>query len=173
MADMNLPATFALFDRGTIASAVEVLVAVLDAMDGDTDIELNGDELDGSMGEDDFCAHNQGIWPGPGCPMSDPGEEDDPSGQHDEDGINTVFPVRDGPGCPLNDEDRDDPADRAGHKRRIWRTRCFGRYRQYLDLRTSSIGSKLARYELIHLPIVPSRRSLLRRKRGVPRRPRA
>ena len=63
---------FSGFDRDTLASAVEVLVTVLDAMDGDADLEAVGDELDGSAGEDDFYSHSN--WSGePGCPISDPG----------------------------------------------------------------------------------------------------
>jgi len=67
---------FATFDRATIASAVEVLVCVLDALDGDPDLE-----------------------------------DDDPSGQCDEDGINTAYGMvrytvgGSGPGCPISDDD--------------------------------------------------------------------
>ncbi|WP_230291027.1 hypothetical protein [Croceicoccus sp. Ery5] len=35
--------------------------------------EANGDERDGSMGEDDFCVHNTGGDYGAGCPVADPG----------------------------------------------------------------------------------------------------
>lgn len=52
----------------------------LDELDGDVDVEANGDELDGSLGEDDFHAQPWTVWTGPGCPVSDPGEHDD----HDE-----------------------------------------------------------------------------------------
>jgi hypothetical protein len=45
----------------------------LDEMDGDPDLEANGDELDGSLGEDDFCDHNADWLGHPGCPLSDPG----------------------------------------------------------------------------------------------------
>lgn len=48
----------------------------LDELDGDTDVEANGDELDGSLGEDDFHSHGTTPWDGPGCPVSDPGEPD-------------------------------------------------------------------------------------------------
>ena len=41
-------------------------------MDGDPDVELNGDELDGTRGEDDFCDHNANWLGQPGCPVSDP-----------------------------------------------------------------------------------------------------
>ena len=52
----------------------------LDELDGDPDLELNGDELDGSLGEDDFHSPSTSPWTGPGCPISDPGEDED----HDE-----------------------------------------------------------------------------------------
>ena len=58
--------------RPAIERLTEALIAGLDALDGDPDVELNGDELDGSMGEDDF--HDQNAnWRGePGCPVADP-----------------------------------------------------------------------------------------------------
>ena len=60
---------------GAMATA---LIASLDRIDGDADLEPepdepNGDERDGSMGEDDFCIHNTGGDCGAGCPVSDPG----------------------------------------------------------------------------------------------------
>ena len=47
------------------------LVERLDLIDGDPDIEANGDELDGSGGEDDFTPQGSGF-DGPGCALSDP-----------------------------------------------------------------------------------------------------
>lgn len=115
MGKMDFASAFASFDRGTIASAVEVLVAVLDTMDGDIDVEPNGDELDGTAAEDDFYPHGagreklrqvgepnpadrffcpHGNWRGePGCPISDPDSAVDDKGcddtnddrEHDED----------------------------------------------------------------------------------------
>jgi hypothetical protein len=61
-------------ERAAVEAAVEQLIAVLDAADGDPDVELNGDELDGmNAGEDEF-QHHYGL--GPGCPISDPGGGD-------------------------------------------------------------------------------------------------
>lgn len=58
--------------RPLLARMVAKIIDRLDEMDGDSDVELNGDELDGSRGEDDF-----GILPnwilGPGCPIADGG----------------------------------------------------------------------------------------------------
>lgn len=43
--------TVALFERDDIESAVDSLIALLDARDGDADLEPNGDELDASWPE--------------------------------------------------------------------------------------------------------------------------
>ena len=66
-----------------IADTIEGLIAFLDDLGGDTDLEANGDELDGSNGEDEFMHH--GHW-GPGCPIADPDKGDDEDGEH-EDGV--------------------------------------------------------------------------------------
>lgn len=67
--------------REGISLAVEALIAKLDTMDGDSDVELNGDETDGGGAEDEACAYFQHN--GPGCTVSDPdgynGDEDDHS----------------------------------------------------------------------------------------------
>ena len=83
-----------------IAEAIEVLIDVLDMLGGDPDRE------DATDLEDDFSlsALAVALSPGPGCKISDPGEEDDPSGQCDEDGINTVYPSGFGAGCVVADE---------------------------------------------------------------------
>lgn len=52
-----------------IGHAIEILMDVLDLMDGDADVELNGDERDGQPSEDEFMLHGTH---GPGCPLSDP-----------------------------------------------------------------------------------------------------
>lgn len=49
------------------------LIASLDRLDGDCDIEPNGDERDGSLGEDDFHVQNTGGDYAAGCPIADPG----------------------------------------------------------------------------------------------------
>mgnify|MGYP004500130161 CR=1 FL=1 len=60
--------------RPVLSRLTTRLIDHMDAIDGDADLELNGDEFDGSLGEDDF--HEQSAdWLGyPGCPLSDPGE---------------------------------------------------------------------------------------------------
>jgi hypothetical protein len=58
-------------ERQAIEATVERLIALLDVSDGDPDVELNGDELDGrTTGEDEFQHH---YVSGPGCPVSNPG----------------------------------------------------------------------------------------------------
>ena len=59
------------YDRAKVEAFVEISISLLDLIDGDPDIELNGDELDGSHCEDCFIDFGSGA--GPGCPVSDPG----------------------------------------------------------------------------------------------------
>ena len=54
-----------------IADTIEGLIAFLDELGGDPDTEPNGDELDGTAGEDDFYPHSNWLAQ-PGCPISDP-----------------------------------------------------------------------------------------------------
>ena len=60
------------FSRDELSGFIAVAIDLLDLAEGDTDLEPNGDELDGSLGEDDW--HPAGLaFAGPGCPISDPG----------------------------------------------------------------------------------------------------
>ena len=63
--------------RPELARLVQHAIDRMDDIDGDPDLELNGDGADGSMGECDF--HDQNAnWAGlPGCPISDPGEDEE------------------------------------------------------------------------------------------------
>ena len=64
------------YDRGALEDIAAAAIEIMDLMDGDPDLEPNGDELDGTSGEDDFIDHNA-SWQGhPGCPVSDPPEDD-------------------------------------------------------------------------------------------------
>ncbi len=88
-------AVMAQFDRDKIASAVEVLVNLLDVLDGDPDLE-------GECSEDEISRCSDMGRPargdGPGCDIADAG------GVHDEDGINTMFLLdAEGAGCPISD----------------------------------------------------------------------
>lgn len=66
-----------------IAETVEGLVEVLDAASGDPDLEA-GDA------EDDFTDHRRAPWRGPGCPIADAGEDDDPAEEDDPAGGDVV-----------------------------------------------------------------------------------
>lgn len=66
------------YPRPVIERLVAKLIDHLDEWDGDADLEPNGDELDGTDAEDEVLhdfGHN-GLH-GPGCPISDPGEDED------------------------------------------------------------------------------------------------
>lgn len=71
-----------------IAAQIEALIATLDKLDGDTDVELNGDELDGNgTAEDEFYPHGRHDHANPGCPLADPGGGDADDEGEKEDGI--------------------------------------------------------------------------------------
>ena len=77
----SLPAISAIlarYDRDTLAAFIPVAIDLLDATDGDIDVEPNGDEVDGNFSEDDFVEHG-GF--GPGCLIADTGMGD--RGDHD------------------------------------------------------------------------------------------
>ena len=63
--------------RPALARLVQHAIDRMDDIDGDPDLERNGDEADGSLGEDDFHDQNANWMGYPGCPMSDPGEDDE------------------------------------------------------------------------------------------------
>lgn len=58
--------------RHDLEALTECLIDRLDRLEPDPDVERNGDELDGTGAEDDFCPQNE-DWKGePGCPLADP-----------------------------------------------------------------------------------------------------
>lgn len=154
------------FDRLKVEAFAEISIALLDLIDGDCDIEdadadrePNGDELDGSMGEDDFCAHDV-PWclQGPGCPLGDPDQAVDDKG------------------CDDINDDREpedytealafsDPLAHAEQTKRIQQTRCY-------RVRSPFVGGGIE-HRLLVEPEMPTKRQLLKRKRGVPKCPRA
>jgi hypothetical protein len=74
----RLPAEIALslipsLPRPALERLVQRLIDGLDDMDPDSDLEPNGDELDGGTAEDDFIHHGENWKQEPGCPVSDPG----------------------------------------------------------------------------------------------------
>ena len=87
---------------GGIADTIEGLIAFLDDLGGDPDIESNGDELDGTAGEDDFYPHSNWLAQ-PGCPISDP---DACSAGDDGDWL----PGSDGSAGDPEDAEEDDPS---------------------------------------------------------------
>lgn len=71
-------------NRSSVAAAIDALIDRLDTLDGDPDVEPNGDELDGGTGEDEFPVEGGYVAYGaghPGCPISDPdlGADDEAS----------------------------------------------------------------------------------------------
>jgi hypothetical protein len=63
--------------RHVLDRLTQRMIDRLDQMDGDTDLELNGDEQDGTNAEDEARQLPWHFWAnGPGCPISDPGGTD-------------------------------------------------------------------------------------------------
>lgn len=58
--------------REGLTLAITELIDLLDQIDGDPDIEANGDERDGTAAEDDFYPHSLDWFGHPGCPIADP-----------------------------------------------------------------------------------------------------
>lgn len=90
----------ALYQRDQLAGFIEVAIGLLDLADGDPDIEPNGDELDGTGGEDDFMDH---AHAGPGCPVSDPDACAAGDDNLDDWALGRFDPIRE-------DDEDDDPA---------------------------------------------------------------
>lgn len=111
------------FNRDEIETAVEVLIAQLDAREGDPDLEnidedggnitdephdCDGDEEDHNSSEDDFIVHAFADY-GPGCPLSDPGGLENYGGADNR---------------TLEDDEDDAFAIRKPYRDYIRRTRC-------------------------------------------------
>ena len=62
--------------RAALNQLVERAIERMDTDDGDSEVEANGDELDGDNAEDAFhiIGSNCGGYAMPGCPIADPGE---------------------------------------------------------------------------------------------------
>lgn len=146
-------------DRATLEAFITAAIDLLDLADGDPDIEPNGDELDGSLDEDDFHTQDVQALGFPGCPLADAAEDDDPAGDPLDQG---EIDVLDGMADTFSDrtyyrEQRD----------RIRGERCFPIERRWRDC--GRVHVEVAGYELMREPRVPSRRQLLGRRRGMPR----
>ena len=142
------------FDRPTLEAFLAVAIDLLDTLDGDPDTE-----------------------------------DDDPAGQCDEDGVNTrdngsVAFAPDDLECGLTPDwgiNQTKPlaaaivieVDQEGmqaHRDRIRATRCVPEYQR--DWRTEKLEPSTCDFILVNEPTVPTKRQLLKRKRGVPRQPR-
>lgn len=75
----KIASIMARFDRRKLETFLEAGVELLDAIEGDHDLEPNGDELDGAIGEDDPLFHDEHplAGNGPGCDIADPDAEHD------------------------------------------------------------------------------------------------
>jgi hypothetical protein len=174
---------FQSFDRATLANAVEVLVCVLDALDGDPDVEE--DDPSGQRDEDGVNTGGTPTfgWGGPqaaGCPISDPDSAVDDEGCDDinddrEEECDLVpdYGIDQMECIPEKVVIASDRAAMRAQCERIRKTRCFARKRRYRDFRSGAERVEIAGYQLFADPVAPTRRQMLRRKRGVPRRPRA
>lgn len=100
------------FDRKQIEDFVEIAISLLDVandpdLEEDDPSEANGDEQDACGSYEEDMVHGDDGQAGDPTDT----EEDDPSGQCDEDGVNTTpfagYWVHgrnhDGPGCPISD----------------------------------------------------------------------
>ncbi len=127
------------------------LIEHMDEMDGDPDAEQTSDE-----GEPDFIT--KAPSGGPGCLISDPdyGAEDMGEDCRGGDVCEDYRPIA-------------DPQAYDQHRNRIRHTRTYLARR--IDCRRWG-GTILEDRRLFQEPSVPSKRQLLRRKRGMPRRPR-
>lgn len=110
----------AYLDSSELGAAIDALIARLDAAAGDPDLEANGDELDGNLSEDDVMHHGGSFA---GCPVSDPGEDDDADEDDDPAGGN-VLDERHDADCEDEPDDADSRALRKPHRDRIRRTQC-------------------------------------------------
>ena len=150
---MGIHASLQPATRTAIEAQIEQLIDLLDQMDGDVDLEPSGDELDGSMGEDDFC-RNVVYAAGPGCPIADPDYGGEELGELDN----------------FYEPEFSDPAAYRDQILRIHALRCYPIRTQRREGR--AVRSCILRHQLIDDPTVPTKRQIMRRKRGVPRRPR-
>lgn len=119
-----------LVTRAQVETSIEALIGLLDELDGDPDVEANGDELDGSPAEDDFWSHGA-VDHGAGCAVSDPdcAVDDVPCDDLDQDLENEdnhfcgSYAVDQTVPEPLLNTNHDRAAMRP-HIDRIRRTRC-------------------------------------------------
>ncbi|OYX67027.1 MAG: hypothetical protein B7Y88_04185 [Sphingomonadales bacterium 32-64-17] len=108
------------FRRDELSAFIAVGIELVDAMDGDPDIEPNGDEEDGTFAEDEGAAKFATMRSGPGCIEADPdrGADDvgDCSDAEDDFWLSpaALFHGSKGPGCLASDDDRPDGSGLCG-----------------------------------------------------------
>lgn len=157
--------------RADVEAHIETLITLLDEFDGDADLE-DGDE--------DCCAAHDDdtrflvLDAGPGDPDdSEDGDQD--RCQAGDDGCGTYFYNGAHSGSQWDEDFRipefSDPTARAHHRGRIRRDRCLRRIQRWRGW-NGTIEQRTVGYRLCHEPMMPTRRQLFRRKRGVPNHPR-
>jgi hypothetical protein len=117
------------YDRSQVEAFIAVAIDLLDVFDGDTDVELNGDEVDGTNAEDEL-PRDSSVGSGPRCIISDPDLAVDDEGcdtdEDREEDAYAVFPTygvdqTQDPQPPLFESER---ALMRPHLERIRETRC-------------------------------------------------
>ena len=76
------------FDRTNLEGFITVTIGLLDVIDGDSDVELDGDEMDTNQAEDDHLgdtSQSEGLSSLPRHECED-AEEDDPAEEDDHSG---------------------------------------------------------------------------------------
>ena len=139
--------------RPLLARLTARLIDRLDEIDGDPDLEQTNDEGDPYFPQGDEYRQFQTLYgSGAGCPISCPdfGVED-VGEEHDDTDTRAIA----------------DPQAYREHRNRLRRERCFSLQR----VRSAPYGYQ-ARV-LYQEPTALTKRQLLKRKRGIPRRPRA
>lgn len=141
----SLETIFAGFSRPAVENFVSLALDWLDKRDGDPDLESNQDE-----GEPDFQFNAIDWAGGAGCPISDPGGGYD--GDEEPDESEDLRPIA-------------DTLAAKQHLDRIRRDRA-------MKIPAGPARYSFATWRLREWPAVPTKASLLRRKRGIPKRPR-
>lgn len=168
--DTDLLRSLADQGRPALESFIEAAIAALDAIDGDPDQE------DATDAEDDFRLSSEAIRNTrgvPGCPVADCDHGVEDVAQDEESDLTPDYGLDQTECLPCALVMASDREASRPHRDRIRRARCIPNYRRWRDWRTGQERREIDGYELILPPIAPTRRQLLKRKRGVPRRPRA
>ncbi|WP_126172858.1 hypothetical protein [Altericroceibacterium xinjiangense] len=102
--------------REAVERTIQAAIDALDAIDGDPDLEPDGDEADGSGAEDEPCAWFLTMDRGPGCTTADPDNDQDERlfPEYPLDQTAGAFPI----------EDADDRQLMRPHRDRIRQASC-------------------------------------------------